>query len=127
MPVVPEADEAKAACVEAFLEACDLGVGLTDNAARDAIDKVLDLTVLSAVKTNPEYWTKPLSRHFFLRHARLIGRVACGYARAGGSSVLKAKDIMDAADHVVWRAQVICKEAPGPGCAKYIEERPQEA
>jgi hypothetical protein len=118
-------DEAKAACVEAFFEACNCGVGLTDNRAHKAIDDVLRLTVASAITQSADFWNKPVLRQFFLRHARLIARVACGFAQAEGLSLLSEKHIMDAADEVVFRAQGACG-GPGPGCSAYLAERPQE-
>jgi hypothetical protein len=116
-------DDAKAACVDAFFNACTCGVGLSDNAAHAAIEKVLSLTVVDAVNTSNNHWKRPAMRHFFLRHARLMARVACGYAAAEGRSILSDKNIMDAADQVVWRAQGACG-GPGPGCQAYVAQRP---
>lgn len=116
-------DDAKEACVRAFFEACQCGVGIGDNKAQAAIEKVLTLTVVDAItNTSPDFWTKPVLRHFFLRHARLIARVACSYASAEGSSLLGEKHILDAADAVVKRAKGACG-GPGPGCSAYVADR----
>ena len=115
-------DEARAACIEAFFEACECGVGIADNQVHDAIEKILALTVVSAMKLSTDFWENPVLRQFFLRHARLIGRVAGRFAQARGSSLMSEEDVFSAADQVISRASSICGVA-GPGCQSYVDER----